>query len=233
MRKRSATANRILEVARTTFNHNGYVASSVKEIAQTLGMSQGNLTYHFPAKSDLAMTLENDLLQIMKERRNKLVPGPLAEDYIEHLLFGMELTWRYRFVMRDRRHYAGDPIGKRPDSELIADFHELKKLLNRIKSEEAFVKNTNLPIDVLAKSLWIVSRYWIDHLFELEGLEEVKWADQERGIQHHLAILLPNLKASAQRDFETALQNASNIRRMKDAAKPSFFPQIEFETAAS
>ncbi|MEO1044256.1 MAG: TetR/AcrR family transcriptional regulator [Pseudomonadota bacterium] len=212
MKQRSATANRILEASLKMFNARGYSATSVTEIAASLGMSQGNLTYHFPTKRDLAMTLENDALQLMKDRRNRLNPGTVADDYAEHLLFGMELTWRYRFLMRDRIHYAGEPIGRRPDSELTADYGELLILLKRMHEAGLFLAGHDDNIETLARSLWIVSRYWIDHLRELEGLEQTGWADQKRGIEHHIAILSPFLKTSAREQLQAALQHALTQR---------------------
>lgn len=208
-KKRSTTASRILEAGRKAFNRNGYVAASVTEIADSLGISQGNLTYHFPTKRDLAMAIEEEVFQAMKDRRTSLVQGAIAEDYIEHLLFGMKLTWQYRFVMRDRMHYAGSLPGSREESELRADFRELLNLLRRIEREGLFLSEPPLDIDVLARSLWIVSRYWIDHLEELDGLEEVRWVDQKRGIEHHFAVLLPRLRTAARRNFETALEAAA------------------------
>ncbi|WP_109355603.1 TetR/AcrR family transcriptional regulator [Sphingorhabdus sp. EL138] len=205
MKKRSATASRILDVSRRAFNAKGYAATSVTEIAASLHMSQGNLTYHFPAKRDLAKALEDDVLSLMKDHRAAKKNGTLADDYIDHLLFGMELTWRYRFLLRDRMHYAGEPVGQRPDSELTADYEGLVALLKRIDNEGLFVGDNAQNIDVLGRSLWIVSRYWVDYLRELEGLEQVSWADQERGIEHHLAVLFPYLKASARREFKAAL----------------------------
>lgn len=209
MKARSTTVVRILDAARERFNVNGYAATSMTEIASSLGMSQGNLTYHFPTKRHLAMQLEADVLILMRGRRENLIPGPLAQDYVDHLLFGMELTWINRFLMRDRVQYAGGPIGRRPDSELTADFDELKGLLKRIREEGMFIENAARDVDVLARSLWIVSRYWMDYLRELEGLKEISWTDQERGIQHHFAVLLPNLKTAARREFRNALNEAS------------------------
>jgi len=205
MKKRSATASRILDASRRAFNAKGYAATSVTEIAASLDMSQGNLTYHFPTKRELASALEEDVLSLMRDHRAARKTGALADDYIDHLLFGMQLTWRYRFLLRDRIHYAGEPIGQRPDSELTADYDGLVALLKRIENEDMFLPDNGQNIDVLGRSLWIVSRYWVDYLRELEGLEQVSWADQKRGIQHHLAVLFPYLKASARRQFEAAL----------------------------
>lgn len=208
-KKRSATASRIIEAGRNAFNTNGYSATSTTEIAESLGMSQGNLTYHFATKRDLAMAIEEEAFELMKKRRAMLVRGSIAEDYIEHLLFGMKLTWQYRFVMRDRMQYAGALPGSREESELRADYRELVCLLERIGREGLFQRNVAPQIDTLARSLWIVSRYWIDHLEELDGLDEVGWSDQRRGVEHHLAVLLPFLKAPARKDFEAALDAAS------------------------
>lgn len=205
MKARSHTADRILEASRKAFNERGYAGTSVTEIATSLDMSQGNLTYHFPTKRDLAMALEDDLLLLMKQQRTSKKQGALADDYIDHLLFGMELTWRYRFLLRDRIHYAGAPVGQRPDSELTADYEGLVALLKRIDKAGLFLRGKGQSIDVLSRSLWIVSRYWVDYLRELEGLEQVGWEDQKRGIEHHLAVLFPYLKASARREFKTAL----------------------------
>ena len=218
-RKRSATASRILEAGREAFNRKGYAATSVTEIAESLGISQGNLTYHFATKRDLAMAIEEDVLQLVKDRRAMLVKGSVAQDYIEHLLFAMKLTWRFRFVMRDRLHYAGSPPGSREQSELRADFRELVELLRRIEREGLFLKETAPPIDTLARSLWIVSRYWIDHLEELDGQEVVSWADQSRGIEHHLSVLLPCLRASARKEFEAAL-DAAEVTESRSLQSP-------------
>ena len=46
----------------------------------------------------------------------------------------------------------------------------------------------------------------MDHLSEAEGLVDVTWVDQERGLQHHFAILFPCLNAAGKREFESALE---------------------------
>ncbi|MCB2056498.1 MAG: TetR family transcriptional regulator [Novosphingobium sp.] len=221
MKRRSATANRIVEAGRKAFNLKGYVAASVTEIAASLNISQGNLTYHFPTKRELAMAIEDDALQIMKERRNRPGSGALADDYAEHLLFWMDLTWRYRFIMRDRVQYADQPLGKRPDSRLLSSYDELLGLLHRAGKQGILIENHGLEIDVLARSLWIVSRHWVDSLRELEGLDEPDWSDQERGIRHHMAILSPCLKAKARREFEAALKAAMLRPGLQDPADGS------------
>ena len=209
MRERTTTADRILDASRRLFNDQGYAATSLSEIAAAVGISQGNLTYHFPNKRDLVTELAARMRARFRARRAALRPGPVADDYVEHLVFAMSFTWDVRFLLRDRAQYGDDPDAGVPDPDMTADFEELFGLLVRIDGEGMFRRDLHVDLRVLVRSLWIVSRYWMDHLHESEGLERITWADQERGIQHHFAVLLPCLTAPARRAFEAALQRAS------------------------
>jgi len=209
MAPRAATSDRILEAGRRLFNEKGYAATTLSEIALAVGISQGNLTYHFPTKRDLVMRLEEDARLRAKTRRAQLQPSSIEDDYVEHLLFAMDLTWDNRFLLRDRALYTSLPFAKQAESETAADFDELHGLLKRIRQEGLFRNDLQIDLLMLTRSLWIVSRYWMDYLRDSEGLEQISWSDQERGIQQHFAVLLPCLIAAARRDFEAALDRAS------------------------
>jgi len=209
MTSRLSTSDRILEAGRRLFNEKGYASTTLTEIALAVGISQGNLTYHFPTKSDLASRLQGQARLRTKTRRANLKPGTIQDDYVEHLLFGMEITWDNRFLLRDRALFADLSTANQPNAEEVADYQELEGLLKRIKKDGLFRRDLSLDLDVLTRSLWIVSRYWMDYLRDSEGLEQITWSDQERGIQQHFAVLLPCLMASARREFEAALERAS------------------------
>ncbi len=55
------TARRILEHARKSFNDRGVMAVGIREIARDLGLSPGNVSYHFPRREDLVAALMEDL----------------------------------------------------------------------------------------------------------------------------------------------------------------------------
>jgi AcrR family transcriptional regulator len=207
MTDRSTTPKRILDASRELFNERGYAATTLAEIAAAVGISPGNLTYHFPTKRDLADRLEQETRDRMRARRRDRRPGTVADDYVEHLLFAMSLSWESRFLLRDRAQLDDDP--RPPDPDMAADLEELRELLERAMEDGFFRRGLPVDLDVLARSLWIVSRYWMDHLRESEGIEQIRWTDQERGIQHHFAVLLPYLTAAARREMEAALGRAS------------------------
>lgn len=210
MKTLTTTPDRILEASRLLFNDKGYAGTTLTEIAAAVGISQGNLTYHFPTKRDLALRLESDAQERAQTRRANKRPGSISDDYVEHLLFAMDLTWDNRFALRDRTHYRQVSGAGRSDYELSADFNELQGLVERIRKETMFRRDFEINIEELARSLWIVSRYWMDYLRESEGLEKINWGDQERGIQHHFAVLLPCLTAAARSEFKAALERRSS-----------------------
>ena len=200
------TADRILEAGRRLFNSKGFAATSLNDIATAIGISKGNLTYHFPTKRDLAIRLQKDARRLARDRRRNRQPGSTADDYVEHLLFAMDITWNNRFLLRDSDQVF-DPKGEHR-MDLAADFEELRELIGRIDSQGMFRRNAVSDLTTLTRSIWIVSRYWMDYLRESEAREEICWADQEQGIRQHFAILLPCLTAAARKQFEAALARA-------------------------
>lgn len=202
------TAERIAEAALRLFNRKGYASTTLTEIAEDVGISQGNLTYHFRTKLDLALHLSEAVRVTTQARRASLVPGDVADDYVESVRTAMELTWKYRFLLRDRGIFEHEDTVAPPSPIMVAAFEERGRLVGRIDDEGLFRTDVEIQLDVLARSLWIVTRYWMEHLREMEQRDEVQWADVERGIQHHFAVLLPSMTAAGRRRFLAALERA-------------------------
>ena len=209
------TATRILAASRRLFNKKGYAATSLTEISEEVGISQGNLSYHFPTKKDLVVRLREDARRGAQARQAALTAGAIADDYVEHLLFAMTMMWENRFVFRDRHQYTDVKDTGQADAAMQADFDELHGLLHRIKQENLLRRDIPVDLETLTRALWVVSRYWMDYLLEFEGQEEVTWADQERGIEHHFAVLFPYLVAPARKDLQEAL-----VRMSRDKQQP-------------
>jgi AcrR family transcriptional regulator len=207
---RSTTRQRILEESRHLFNRRGYGDTTLAEIAAAVGIAEGNLWYHFRTKGALVAALEEELRDAVRERRRVSRSGASAsDDYVEALLFAAGQKWAYRFLLRD---YLQFPKVRRPlqsDPDMAADFEMMRGSLERMKKEGLFRRDLPLDLDVLSRSLWIVSRYWTDYLQEQEGLDEISWSEQQRGFEQQFAVLLPYLTASARRSIESAFLRIS------------------------
>src|ERR1700744_816925 len=56
-RPRGSTRERILDIALELFNENGYDKTSLREIADHLGVTKAALYYHFERKEDILLAL--------------------------------------------------------------------------------------------------------------------------------------------------------------------------------
>ncbi len=208
-----STPERILDAALELFNRHGYAATTQATIAGTAGITQGNLTYHFPAKRDLAVALRDRAAASVRDHATLAPTGDVCGDYVEHVTFSMDVVWRYRFLLRDRAQLAGTDITPGASPEMVGDLDRLTALIHRFDEDGLVRSGLDVDLDVLARSLWIVSRYWLDHLDEFEHVDDVAWSHHERGIEHHLAVLTPCLTAAGRRRLHDAFARVSIARR--------------------
>ncbi|MEM9202671.1 MAG: TetR/AcrR family transcriptional regulator [Actinomycetota bacterium] len=204
----TTTADRIADTALRLFNQKGYPSTTLTEIAAEIGISQGNLTYHFPTKLDLALHFSEQVRLHGEKRRANHAPGDIADDYLESLHNAMQLTWTYGFLMRDRGIFEPADAVVAPSPILVAALAERQALIERIAEEGLFRADADVDVEVLSRSLWILSRHWADHLREMEAKADLEWTDMQRGIDHHLAVLSPMLTAAGRRRFRAACDRA-------------------------
>ena len=102
------TRDRILECALTLFNQQGEPNVSTLEIANEMGISPGNLYYHFHGKEPLIL----GLFERFQAELAPLLDPPAdarlsAEDYWMFLHLIVERLSHYRFLFQDLSNLAG------------------------------------------------------------------------------------------------------------------------------
>jgi AcrR family transcriptional regulator len=99
MREHSDTRTRIQAVALELFNEQGYEATSLREIAERLGVTKAALYYHFKTKEDIVGSLVQDRLDTLVslvEWAESQPPGPDLRE---------QIVRRYSDELRDVRHH--------------------------------------------------------------------------------------------------------------------------------
>jgi len=173
------------------------------------GIRQGNLTYHFPAKLDLVKALRDEARAVLSRREALGPTDDVCTDYVHHVTSSMELVWRYRFLLRDRAQLVDTDLPRSAPPELAADLARLERLIERFRDDGLLRRSLDVDLRVFARSLWVVSRYWLDHLDEFEHVGETEWSHHARGIEHHRAVLDPCLTADGRRRLDDAFRRAS------------------------
>jgi AcrR family transcriptional regulator len=194
------TAERILEVTLELFNRFGEPNVSTTLISAELGISPGNLYYHYPAKDELINSLFgryekalNELLQAGENVRN-------VEDawLFFHMLF--ELIWQYRFLYRD----LNDLLSKNRRLETHFQFVLKNKGVAVQAVLDGLCRGNAMQIDSrnmapVATAMVVVLTYWLSYEYVRDPRNALEPASAGpallRGAFHVLSLLIPYLDA--------------------------------------
>lgn len=190
------TAQRILEAALDLFNRFGEPNVSTTRIAAELGISPGNLYYHYPAKDALINRLQqayeselHEALAIHPEDQ-----GAEAVGTVVHTL--MALVWRYRFLYRDLNDLLSKsrPFEAGLQTVLQAQEAALRVLLRQL-STAGQLALTEEDAGMLARNMVVLISFWLNYEYASAPREALEPAHAplalQRGEAHILSLLRP------------------------------------------
>jgi AcrR family transcriptional regulator len=195
------TAERILEVSLDLFNRFGEPNVSTTLISAELGISPGNLYYHYPAKDELINSLFDRYEKSLSELLNAAGGVRDVEDawFFLHTLF--ELIWQYRFLYRD----LNDLLSKNRRLEthfqwvLKNKARAIRAMLDSMSSSGALAIDSR-EVEATATSMVVVLTYWLsfEYVRDPRRALEPETAQQAllRGAHHVLNLLAPYLEKS-------------------------------------
>lgn len=83
--KSERSRRQLLDAALDLFSHQGYRATTIREIAETARLSVGNFYHHFPEKEAIFRTLLDEYWQIALSERNPFRRALLAGEFPDNL----------------------------------------------------------------------------------------------------------------------------------------------------
>src|SRR3990167_11063697 len=92
------TKTRILDAALTLFNERGSANVTTNHIAEAMGISPGNLYYHFRNKAEIVRGLFQRIMAAWAENYAPPQGKPLTFKTMDAMAAGnFEIQWQYRF----------------------------------------------------------------------------------------------------------------------------------------
>ena len=189
------TRDRILDKATELFNESGTAPVSTNHIAEALGISPGNLYYHFRNKEEIIRAVMERLFALWDEVFS--IPSdrtPTLEDLRRLIQINFATLWDYRFVYREliallRR----DPELQRRYTEIRQrGFDGFQELFDAFVAAGVLARPAEpATVTKLAELCWLVSEFWVPSL-EVSG----QTVDQQRmlhGIELMMQVLEPYL----------------------------------------
>jgi AcrR family transcriptional regulator len=206
------TAERILEVTLELFNRFGEPNVSTTLISAELGISPGNLYYHYPAKDELINSLFERYERALGELLSAGEGVRNVEDawFFLHSLF--EIIWEYRFLYRDLNDLLSKNrlLETRFQSVLKNKSRAIRHLLDGMNRHGAVAIDAR-ETEPTATSMVVVLTYWLSfeyvrdprHALEPDNAQQALL----RGAHHVLNLLAPYLETT-QRQHLMALTGA-------------------------
>ena len=202
------TAERILEVTLELFNRFGEPNVSTTLISAELGISPGNLYYHYPAKDELINSLFERYERALGELLSASEGVRNVEDawFFLHSLF--EIIWEYRFLYRDLNDLLSKNrlLETRFQAVLKNKSRAIRHLLDGM-SRNAAVRIDAREIEPTATSMVVVLTYWLsfEYVRDPRNALEPDNAQQAllRGAHHVLNLLAPYLEATQRQHLMT------------------------------
>jgi len=185
------TRERILETALAMFNQFGEPTVATPSIAFEMGISPGNLYYHYHSKkaivADLFAEFQREIETTLAAPEARL---PNAEDcwLFLHLVF--ETIWKYRFICRDINHP-------------VARYHVIEAQFRRILAHKIRVAEQILAgLPTLARNIVLVASYWMSFAFAREPRATQDGKTLARGAFHVIALAAPYLEPRERELFD-------------------------------
>jgi AcrR family transcriptional regulator len=189
------TRERILETALMMFNEFGEPSVATTSIAFEMGISPGNLYYHYRNKEQIVADL---FAEFRREIEARLAAPEQRPPHVEdiwlflHLVF--ETMSKYRFIYRDL-------------AELVARYHVVEAQFRRILAHKirvatqilaALVKTGQMQaeadeIATLAENMALVASYWLSFQFARDPKTPQDGKTLAQGAFHVIALAAPYL----------------------------------------
>ncbi|MBS7691219.1 TetR/AcrR family transcriptional regulator [Pseudomonas lalucatii] len=185
------TRERIVQASLALFNEQGERNVTTNHIAAHLGISPGNLYYHFRNKQAIVAELfgqyeahVDGFLRLPEGRALTIADKTL---YLEALLAAM---WRFRFLHRDLEHLLDSDAGLATGYRLFA-----RRCLQAAGAiyqgfvEAGILRMQPVQIEALALNAWILMTSWVRFLGTTAGAAaDLSEAALRRGIYQVLAL---------------------------------------------
>ena len=203
------TKQKILQASISLFNQNGMANVRLQQIANEIGISAGNLAYHFRNKEAIIESINEELYQEANEILSTYRIFPNLIDFDNQLTKYFSFIQKYPFYFLDlleiERHY--------PEIRSKRQVH-ISKMISQIRKrfdfnlQRGLVKEEPRPevYDSIANAIWVLITFWVpqnlvrgtETSIDVKEFKKMVWNQMhpyftEQGIAEYNQLIVPLL----------------------------------------
>lgn len=188
------TRDRIVQESLVLFNQHGERPITTNHIAAHLGISPGNLYYHFRNKEEIIYQIFRHYQDYIREHLRIPETRVLEpEDLARYLDAAFAAMWQYRFLFYDLPGLLSRNPPLQDDYRIFVK-DELAPLLARAFGEFAiigFLSVEQADIVPLATNAWLIVKFWFPFRQTIRPDTPITEETSKLGIRQVLALLKP------------------------------------------
>ena len=200
------TREKILTRALELFNAKGIEYVAMRELAASIELKLGNITYYFPTKEDLIYQLSLDLSALNSgvwEEREELSVLSFLDMIRQH--FNNQL--RYRCLLLSFVHLMGQypKVAERYEGVDMRRRNTVRANLEKLAARKYLKKLAEAEMDFLVAQIAFIARFWLS-----EAAISHRPLSAAQQVEHYLSLiarlLLPYSAAQGSREIQGFLE---------------------------
>ena len=203
------TYTRIINTSLVLFTEEGERNISTNHIAAHLGISPGNLYYHFRNKDEIIVQLFKRYSEALLQYLQEAVLPSGVEDSVNYMAGIYNVMWEYRFLFSDVNTLlarSAELLGEHNNFTQAKVSPLLVKLLTQLNGL-GIINADQTAMNDLAINMWMVTKYWFDFDGSMRGRTKLTEDSKARGIQRTLSLLRPYLLPEYREAFDQKISS--------------------------
>lgn len=203
--KNMKTKEKILQTALEQFNENGSSKITTNHIAEKMGISPGNLYYHYRNKEEIVLTLWENMISEIEVPFQEDPSFDQGHSFILFLYDFFGITYKYRFFWLEMAVLIGkDPVLKqrytdrtrnllKTYKQAVYDWHKSGFLKKSLAMEE---------LDQLIENTFFLTQFWTLHTYIHE--DKITRENLQKGAGQVIKTIKPYLNPEILEVIEAA-----------------------------
>jgi len=206
-KRKTNTKQRIIDTAIDLFNKNGIQNITSRHIATEMGISYGNLDYHYKNKEALLLAIYKQMRDEMSDSYTSADPTTGSFEQIHRLLLHLEsFQYKFRFfnldVLEISRSYP--KINRLLKNTFRIRKQQMADMLNQAIADGFFIQKTEENIVQLLLSIRIIITFWLS---QEELLSDGKAKKENSSMSAHIwQLLMPYMTEKGTRLYNELAQ---------------------------
>jgi len=212
------TVARILDGAVELLNREGGDAVTTNHIAAHLGMSPGNLYYHFRNREEIVRAIFPRIVEEGLRATDASAPTLTAREFGDRHVQGIHTLWRHRFFFRDLNQLLAR------DEELAAayrDYHrglraQYRAIFERLIAQGSMrAPRPAADLDRVVTDSIVVWFAWIPYLTSLRPRPDIAPRDVVEGALHSFLVVAPLLESGFASESRAVIEEHGRPRHRR------------------